>query len=84
MSFVARLAAPADALAQASSPGARRRPMFQAQRALSATARPWRAAAPRGGKWDTPGWRPWGAPGIQQQAPPLDGTGEVIHEKMVA
>ena len=66
VSFVARPAAAADAPAQASAPSARRRPMFQAQRALSATARPWRATALRGGEWDAPGWRLWGPPGIRQ------------------
>ena len=66
VSFMACPTATADAPAQASAPGARRRPMFQAERALSATARPWWATALPGSKQDAAGWRPWGPPGIWQ------------------
>ena len=52
MAFVARPAAAADAPAQASALGARRCPMFQAERALGAGARPVRGcvAEPRAGQ----------------------------------
>ena len=70
VSFVACLAAAADAPAQASASGARQRPMLQAQRDLCATARPRRAAALRGCEMDASTQRPWGPPGIREQSPP--------------
>ena len=80
MAFVARPAAAANAPAQASAPGARRRPMLQAERALCAAARSRWAAALWSRERDAAGWRPRGPPGIREQRrPPLEGAGEVIH-----
>ena len=84
MAFVARPAAAADAPAQASAPGARRRPMLQAERALRAAARPRRAAALWSHERDASDWRPWGPPRHTGAGrPPLEGAGEVVHQKAV-
>ena len=84
MAFVARPAAAADAPAQASAPGARRRPMLQAERTLRAATRPRRAAALWSRERDASDGRPRGPPGIREQGrPPLEGAGEVVHQKAV-
>ena len=80
VAFVARLAASADARAQAPAPGAQRRPMLQAERALRAAARPQRAAALWCRERDAAGGRSQGPPGIREQmGPALEGAGEVVH-----
>ena len=85
MPLVAGAAAAADALAQAFATGARGCFMLQAERALSAAARPQRAAALRSRERDTLGRRPGGPPGVRQERrPPLKGAGVVVHEKAVA
>ena len=82
VAFVARLAAAADAQAQALAPGARWRPMIQAERALRAAAHPWRATALWCRERDDAGRRPRGPLGIhEQRRPPLEGAEEVIHRK---
>ena len=84
MAYVASAAAAADAPAQAPAAGTRRRPMLQAERALSAAARSWGAAALRRCERDAAGRGPRGPPGIGQQGrPPLRGAGDVIHEEAV-
>ena len=67
MPLVSGTAAAADALAQASAPGARWGPMLQAKRALSAATYPWRAAALRSRERNTLGRRPRGPPGVWQE-----------------
>ena len=82
--FVASSVAAADAPAQAHAPGTRRRPMFQAECALRAAARSRRAAALRRREQDAAGRCLWGPPGIREQGRgPLEGAGEIIHEKAV-
>ena len=84
MAFVASSAAAADTPAQAPAAGTRRRPMLQAERALCAAARTWGVAALRRRERDAAGRSPRGLPGIWKQGgPPLEGAGEIIHEKAV-
>ena len=83
MACVARPAAAADAPAQAPAAGARRRPVFQVERALRAAAHPWGKAGLWGCEGDTAGLGPRPPSGIGQQGrPPLRGAGEVVHEKV--
>ena len=83
MAFVARPATAADAPAQAPVPGARRRPMLQAERALRAAACPRTATALWCRERDAARRHPRGPPGIREQRrPPLEGAG-IIHEKAV-
>ena len=84
MALVASAAAAADTPAQAPAPGTRRRPMLQAERAVRAAARSLGAAALRRRERDAAGQSPWGPPGIWEQwGAPLEGAGEIIHEKAV-
>ena len=84
MVFVASSAVAADTPAQARAAGTRRRPMLQVERALRAAARTWGAAALRRRERDAAGRSPRGPPGIWKQGgPPLEGAGEIIHEKAV-
>ena len=85
MVFLASAAAASDTPAQALAPGTRRCPMLQAERALLAAARTWRAAAPWRRRGDAAGWGPRGPPGIREQrGAPLEGAQEIIHEEAVA
>ena len=84
MPLVTGAAAAADAPAQAFAPGARGCSMLQAERSLSAAARPRWAAALRSRERDARG-RPGGPPGVwQERRPPLNEAGVVVHEKTVA
>ena len=83
--LVSGMVAATDAPAQASTPRARWRPMLQAERAVSATARTRRAAALRASRErDALGRCPQEPRGIQQEGQPsLKGAGVVVHKKTV-
>ena len=52
--------------------------MLQVERALSAAARPWRAAVPQSQERNALGRHPQGPPsGWQERLPPLEGAGVV-------
>ena len=71
MAFVARLAAAADV------------PMRQAKRSVCSAATPQGAAALCSRERDASGWRSRGLRAYGSRGGPLEGAGEVVHQKAV-